>query len=90
MSQQPENKSTKQSSFASSTCYDDPIEWGFGVPSSQVDIDRINKELRGMTLMQYVLYMKDFKTKAPKTFSIYKQRCKDVHNNHNSADTNPK
>jgi hypothetical protein len=78
MRQKPTDKSEEQKSFASSPCYDDPIEWGFGVPSSQVDIDRINREIRGLTLMQYVLYMKDFKTKAPKTFSRYEQRFKDV------------
>ena len=47
---------------------DDPIEWGFKVPASQVDLDRIVAELLGRPVVEVTLYLSLLRKNAPAVY----------------------
>lgn len=48
---------------------EDPIEWEFDVPASQVDLKRIVGELNGVKAIYTYAYMEQLKKNAPTTFA---------------------
>ncbi len=50
---------------------DDPIEWQFDVPASQVDIDRIYRECSEMNVFARAGYLVALEKNAPKVFERY-------------------
>lgn len=52
----------------------DPIEWDFGVPPSQVDIDQIHAECLGLDVFSRASYILTLETKAPTTFLHYRDK----------------
>ena len=46
----------------------DPVEWDFGVPASQVDVQRIHDELQGIPAIYVYAYLGELKTRAPTVY----------------------
>jgi hypothetical protein len=55
----------------------DPVEWEFGVPASQVDVERIVRELRGLTVVAVQMYLGALKRKAPTVYARLAQHATD-------------
>lgn len=53
---------------------DDPIEWEFGVPASQVDLERIERELRYVPAAMCFVYLDALKTNAPTVYGRFAKR----------------
>lgn len=53
----------------------DPIEWDFGVPASQVDLERMWNECRAVGLFSRTSYVAELKRHAPVTYKLYEQYC---------------
>lgn len=49
----------------------DPIEWEFTVPASQVDMQRIWFELSKVNVFARASYLVELKLRAPVTFGLY-------------------
>jgi len=56
---------------------DDPIEWEFGVPASQVDLERLHSEASSVSTIMALIYFEQFRLKAPITYMRYKKWVED-------------
>ena len=50
------------------------FEWGFDVPSSQVDLEKIYNDLLMLDAFSKVAYVSEMELKAPRVFARYRDK----------------